>query len=458
LHQTKTLEAIMATDTWLGGTANWDTPSDWRAGLPDASSDVWILFDGSPEVTASFGTVNSIENQCAVTFIDAGASSVTSSVETNFGSSLDLDASRGDGGSSLTIGGRLTNAGLLEIGNSMLSAASTVQAGRLVNAGGTIDLTGSPTAEATLDVASAASFGAAGGLYGNVNLSGDALIEFKSGQITTIGTNSELSLIGSEAFVADASDTSSNSALKGLTNIYSDGTLALNNGATVTTSGALTNGPDGAAITLDGSPGDGGSSLTIGGTLTNSGTVSIGNATLSASGMLKAASVVNDGTIDLHGDQSAGVEAILHTHGAFTNDGSVNLSSDVLSNNDKIAGPVSGTGDFGLSNDSTLNFGSSVSSGERATFQGVDKLILGQPSSFDGTIDDFFHQGDIVVAKGFGGATTLLYSQGANSCSLTLTDGANKAVLNFTGAPYTKSDFALLPWYGGAGSAIKFVG
>ena len=32
----------MATDTWLDGTANWNTPSDWSAGLPDPSSDVVI--------------------------------------------------------------------------------------------------------------------------------------------------------------------------------------------------------------------------------------------------------------------------------------------------------------------------------------------------------------------------------------------------------------------------------
>ena len=51
----------MATDTWTDGTDNWDTPSDWSAGLPDASSDVVIPRNsGNPEVTASFGTVNSI--------------------------------------------------------------------------------------------------------------------------------------------------------------------------------------------------------------------------------------------------------------------------------------------------------------------------------------------------------------------------------------------------------------
>ncbi len=47
----------MATDYWTDGTANWDTAGDWSAGLPDASSDVVDQFGGTPEVTASFGTV-----------------------------------------------------------------------------------------------------------------------------------------------------------------------------------------------------------------------------------------------------------------------------------------------------------------------------------------------------------------------------------------------------------------
>ena len=53
----------MATDTWLDVTDNWDTPSDWSAGLPGPSSDV-VINSGNPEVTASFGSVNSITRFC----------------------------------------------------------------------------------------------------------------------------------------------------------------------------------------------------------------------------------------------------------------------------------------------------------------------------------------------------------------------------------------------------------
>ena len=79
---------------------------------------------------------------------------------------LYLDASA-SGGSALTIGGRLTNGGTIEIGPSdnTLSAASTIEAAHLSNTG-TVDLYGSSTVQATLDVASAAGFGTAGTLTG----------------------------------------------------------------------------------------------------------------------------------------------------------------------------------------------------------------------------------------------------------------------------------------------------
>ena len=63
----------------------------------------------------------------------------------------------------------------------------------------------------------------------------DALLEFKSGQITTI--NGELYLDGAKSFVADAGKLTSNSALTGLTTVA--GNFFLQNGATVTTTGAL---------------------------------------------------------------------------------------------------------------------------------------------------------------------------------------------------------------------------
>ncbi len=441
----------MATNNWTDSTANWNTPSDWSAGLPDSSSDVVINRYGNPDVTASFGTVATIDinNRASLTFTDAGASTVAGGATVKYGGALYLDASGGDGGSALTIGGRLTNSGTIEIGPSdnTLSAASTIEAAHLSSTG-TLDLYGSSTVQAVLDVTSGAGFGTAETLTGQVNLSDDALIEFKGGQITTIAASGALRLIGSQAFVADASNTSSNSALKGLETVT--GVLELEKGATVKTSGDLANG---GSIALDSYSGGGGSLLNIKGTLTNSGTVSIGNSTLSANSSLTAASVVNSGTIDAYGDAIDHINATLRSTGAFTNDGSVNFSND----SDMIAGAVSGTGNFSLTNGSTLDFGAGVSSGETVTFgSGVDKLALAAASLFDGTINDFSDKGDQVLAQGFAeSATTFVYTQtGADSCSWTLTDGPNTAVLNFAGEPYAQSDFKIVSTDGGAGSAI----
>ena len=75
-----------------------------------------------------------------------------------------------------------------------------------------------------------------------------------------------LRLSGKNSVIADASDTSSNSALRGLTSTVDGASLDLENGATVTTSGGLYKGQYG-VITLDWASGAGGSSLTIDRTL-----------------------------------------------------------------------------------------------------------------------------------------------------------------------------------------------
>jgi hypothetical protein len=257
--------------------------------------------------------------------------------------------------------------------------------------------------------------------------------------------------------VADAGKTTSNSALKGLSTV--DGGLYLYNGATVTTSGKLTNS---GSIVLDQSGSDGGSSLTIGGALTNDGTIQIGpdNDTLSAADKVHAdSSINNSGTIDVYGNATNSVEASLTSPGSFTNNGSVNVSDDV----DIITGAVSGTtGNFGLSNGSTLTFVAGVSSGETVTYGGgaADLLNLDVAQSFDATNEDFFTVGDAVDLTNFGhSASIFLYTQtGTDSASWTVTDGTKKAVINFAGEPYTQSDFSILSANGGAGSEIKFVG
>ena len=96
-------------------------------------------------------------------------------------------------GSSLTIGGNLTNSSTN--GNALydrqrgITSADTLTVngtGGLSNTG-EINIEGSATVQSTLNVANAAAgFGTAGVETGTVFLQNDALLEFKSGQITTV--------------------------------------------------------------------------------------------------------------------------------------------------------------------------------------------------------------------------------------------------------------------------------
>jgi hypothetical protein len=133
-------------DYWLGIGGCWDTPSDWSTGVPGPSNDVVISTEYvDPEVTARLGTVNSITITTEAPLLFIGASSVTGGVSNS--GILDLDARSNyndPGGSLLKIKGVLTNSGGVAIGNSTLSAASTIQAATVVNRG-TISLSGCGT-------------------------------------------------------------------------------------------------------------------------------------------------------------------------------------------------------------------------------------------------------------------------------------------------------------------------
>jgi hypothetical protein len=151
-----------------------------------------------------------------------------------------LDGLARNGGSSLTLAGGLTNSHDLSIGNTKLSSSDEVTATSLDNTG-SINLTGSGANQALLDVTGAAGFGAAGVLSGKVRLITDSAIEFASGQITSLAKFASLSLIGNSAFIEDSTKLGSNSALTGLASIGDGAGLGLADGASVSTTGALTN-------------------------------------------------------------------------------------------------------------------------------------------------------------------------------------------------------------------------
>ncbi len=246
----------------------------------------------------------------------------------------------GGGGSSLTIGGTLTNSATFEIGNTSLAKATTVTAAGLSNTG-MVDLTGSASVPATLDIAAAAP----ATLGGSFSLAGDALLEFKSGAITALGSGAELSLNGAKALVALSTALTSDSALTGLAS--NAGTLVLENGAALTTTVGLTNS---GSVDVD-EVGSGGSSLTIGGTLTNNSfdSIDIGNTSLAKATTVTAAALTNSGFISLTGGTAA---AALKVTGAFNNAGSVGIDTG-FDDGGGSSLTVGGT----LTNSASLNIG-----------------------------------------------------------------------------------------------------
>jgi hypothetical protein len=324
----------MPAKTWNGSNADWNAAGDWTpTGVPQATDDAFInssnvsLATGDTPIDVNSITLGSAGGTPLLEIEEPGETqTVVGTVNIEGNGSLSLDGANigGAGGSTLTIGGALTNSSsngnALGVGNTGISTADTVTVngtGGLVNTG-QINIEGNTSVQSTLNVANAAAgFGTVGVETGTVFLQGDALLEFQSGQITTV--NGELQLDGANSRVADSAATTTNSALTGLTTVASvsggSGFFFLQNGASVNPSGNLTISGNG-VIELDGpNIGGGGSSLTVGGTLTNSSTngngLDVGNTGISSADTLTvngSGGLVNPNgsSINLEGGTSPG--------------------------------------------------------------------------------------------------------------------------------------------------------
>jgi hypothetical protein len=389
----------------------------------------------------------------AFTLLNGASASITGALVNNSLLYLDNTRPNENGGSSLSVAGALTNSFIVSIGNGIQSAPDTLTAASLSN---TNTLNGGVTNQALLDVTTGtAGFGTAGVLSGYVQIGGEGVIEFASGQINTIAASAGLYLGGENAFIEDSSALNSNSALTGLSNISGFLTLEGNpsnpdivGGASVSTTGALTN--DG-TINLDTNGRDGGSSLSVAGALTNTGALNIGDSGLSSSDSVTAKSFVNSGTVDLTG--SGANLAALNVSGATTNNRSISIASDT----EELAGAVGGAGSFSL-NSAILHFDSSVSAGQTINESGADALILDKAQSFDATISAF-GKGDTIDATNFLAppATTFNFveNSGGTGGTLTLHDGSLTANILMMGKD-SNSDFTLAP-DSGTGTLVKFL-
>jgi hypothetical protein len=263
----------MAATFWIVGSGNWATAADWSTGVvPGSADDAFISAPGGYTVSIITPiTVASIalDNASATLAVSDSGGTATVTGDLDDGGGLLVDWSGGQGGTTLSIGGTLASNNFVGIANGSLSAPTLVTANGLADTG-TIDIFGSASNRATLGIGAAAGFGVAGVLTGALNMSGDALQEFASGQITRIAGS--LTLDGPQAFVADSGNTGSNSALTGLSNIA--GTLDLRDGAAVSIGGSVENSGQ---INVDAGGNSGGSNLSIAGTLTNAGGTTIGN-------------------------------------------------------------------------------------------------------------------------------------------------------------------------------------
>src|ERR1700722_3667858 len=166
----------MAGFFWIAGDGTWSTAANWTANaVPGSSDDAFISAPGGYTVSItspiSVGSVTISDAQAVLAINDPG---VTQSVTGGFSNAgtVAVDNAGGNGGSNLSIGGTLTNSNFLVIGNSGLSASTTVTANALSNIG-RIDINGNVTPGTTnrarLDIASAAP----STWNGTLNVSGD---------------------------------------------------------------------------------------------------------------------------------------------------------------------------------------------------------------------------------------------------------------------------------------------
>ncbi len=510
----------MATDTWLGGTGDWYTLANWSDGIPTQTSDV-VISSGMPLLQSGDAgiTVASISNssnadlliddpsqtQSVLGDVTLGTLRVQDNSRMTIGGNvsvyeLSIDNLEGMSGSAVTIGGDATVNSLavdgssnssLTIGGNLSASSALITSGDKVTVYGSTGLTntalaltmgGSSTAQATLDVANAAAgFGTKGVLTGNVDLEANSLVEFRRGQINTIG--GVLTLTGPNARIADAGSTNSNSALTGLSKVT--GKLDLRSGASLRTFGDLS---ISGVVQLDNYAGA--NSLAIGGNLSNGGTLAISGSTVAVGGSLS-----NTSAITLAGTAGASsTQATLNvrsaagfgTAGVLT--GSVYLQGDSLlefghgqitaidgtlwlqDTNARIADAGSTIGNSALTGLSTVSgmFGLSNGASVRTSgnlgiaSSGVVNVWLGSSLTIGGNVSngDALNVSGALTVNGRGGISNngSIDISGGNLTSRVLTGGTvtieNAGVLEFGAASSASVRFGGGA-YGGGVNVLK---
>ena len=398
-------------------------------------------------VTAATGTIafSGAANSFSGTINGAGAVSFTGGVSTiNGGTTVNVASLTATGASTtLVIAGNLSYAGSFsDASGATLSIASgatlslsgvaalsarIVGAGSLAITGGTTSVNPSAAvAVANLSITGAATtlaIGTGTGFGQTFSAGGGATVNLSGGNLILAGANSfsGATVTGAHVLVDAGASTVSSLTLGGTAMFQNNGALT-QGGGTVTVGDA-----SGAAATLfNAAPG----------------TYDIADNSGVARGTSTASRIVNNGLFEKTGGTGTSVIAP-----NFVNGNGVSVGSGTLD----FTGAVTGTGTDTISTGATLEFDSTVASGQAIAFSGANAVLdLTDPTGFSGSISGFAKSDTI----DFAGSWSLLSvtQNGAGTMStLTLSNGAASDIVHLVGGAYAKTDFTLAA---GAGTTI----
>jgi hypothetical protein len=256
----------MSSTTWKVTDGKWGTAANWTNGVPD--SGVTAVIDSGEALASAPIAAAALSVSDADLLIDGatGTSDVAGDLTVGGAGLVGIDLLSGTGGATLDVDGSFTlaNGGAFTVGNASLTKPDVVFVGGSYTLAGTLGIQGGATALVTFDMFGAPTPSAS---TGDLWLSGDAVLEFDGGFITSIADGAEISLSGANARISNGVASSSlNSALVDLSGIAGD--LTLNDGAslaplanlTVETTGSL-------ALSADADGGGDGEDLAIAGGL-----------------------------------------------------------------------------------------------------------------------------------------------------------------------------------------------